>query len=195
MTKLGDRALLIPRPAGETPNFDAAFSAIEGVVDYVVSEHHIAVYFDGVPSVDANVLSAALRNIGRIAEGRVCHKFRVRYNGADLEEIASRASVSVREVVRLHTAATYEASFLGFMPGFAYLRGLDEKLVQPRRATPRPSVPAGSVAIGGPYTGVYPFECPGGWLLLGELLSPSLFDQDLGPLLNAGDQVRFEQAR
>jgi KipI family sensor histidine kinase inhibitor len=77
------------------------------------------------------------------------------------------------------------------MPGFAYLRGLDPRLVIPRRATPRPRVPAGAVAIGGPYTGVYPLASPGGWHLLGTAIGAALFDVRSGATLALGDRVTF----
>jgi KipI family sensor histidine kinase inhibitor len=100
--------------------------------------------------------------------------------------------MSVEEVVRTHTAPEYTAAFLGFQPGFAYLVGGDERLQVPRRDEPRQRVPEGSVAVAGPYSGVYPREGPGGWQLLGTTTAV-LFDPDARPpaLLAAGDRVRF----
>ena len=82
---------------------------------------------------------------------------------------------------------------IGFLPGFAYLGPLDPRLTIGRRETPRPRVPAGSVAIAGGYTGVYPAASPGGWHLLGRALDVSLFDplRDPPALLRPGDHVRF----
>ena len=96
------------------------------------------------------------------------------------------------EIVRAHAEATYEVAVVGFLPGFAYLRGLDPRLVVPRRATPRPRVPALSVAIAGPYTGIYPFASPGGWSLLGTVVGFVPFDGASGARLRLGDGVRFE---
>ena len=119
----------------------------------------------------------------------------VRYggaNGPDLAELASARGLTPADVVALHTAPEYVVHFVGFMPGFAYLGGLDERLATPRRAVPRTSVPAGSVAIGGTQTGVYPVPSPGGWQLIGRT-DTVLFDPARSPaaLLAAGDRVRF----
>jgi KipI family sensor histidine kinase inhibitor len=114
------------------------------------------------------------------------------YDGADLAEVAELAQLSSEEVVERHAAAEYVAAFIGFAPGFAYLIGGDERLHVPRRAHPRKRVPAGSVAIGGPYSGVYPRDTPGGWRLLGRT-TVSLFDatREQPALLASGDRVRF----
>jgi inhibitor of KinA len=112
--------------------------------------------------------------------------------GEDLGALALAHELAPAKLVELHSAPVYFVGMLGFMPGFPYLCGLDERLVTPRRATPRPRVPAGSVAIGGEHTGIYPLESPGGWHLIGR--TPlSLFDLAAEPpsLLLAGDRVRF----
>lgn len=118
----------------------------------------------------------------------------VEYDGEDLAEVAALAGLSVEEVVRRHTAARYVVEFVGFAPGFAYLAGLDPALHLPRLDSPRPSVPAGSVAIAGPYAAVYPRSSPGGWRLLGRT-DAVLFDPDADPPapLTAGTVVRFER--
>lgn len=116
---------------------------------------------------------------------------RVRYDGPDLDEVSRRLATSTAEVVSLHTATTYTVAAIGFQPGFGYLRGLDRRLVLPRRDTPRPRVPALSVAIAGPYTGVYPFASPGGWHLLGTAVDFCPFDAERGAALALGDRVRF----
>ena len=112
--------------------------------------------------------------------------------GPDLAAMANDLNLSVEDVVNLHTEATYTVYFIGFQPGFPYLGGLSESLYFPRHAIPRTQVPAGSVGIGGEQTGVYPFESPGGWQLLGQT-DTSLFDltQDSPTLLNAGDTLKF----
>lgn len=112
--------------------------------------------------------------------------------GPDLEAVAKHSALATGEVIALHTAAEYTVAMLGFAPGFPYLLGLDEALRVPRRADPRTRVPAGSVAIGGAQTGIYPHELPGGWNLIGR--TPFvLFDQQREPptLLAPGDRVRF----
>lgn len=113
--------------------------------------------------------------------------------GPDLKALATELGISVAAVVDLHTEATYTVYFIGFQPGFPYLGGLSEALYFPRHATPRTKVPAGSVGIGGEQTGVYPFESPGGWQLLGQTDIP-LFDLTKASptLLKAGDTLAFK---
>ncbi|MDH5834050.1 5-oxoprolinase subunit PxpB [Luteimonas kalidii] len=110
----------------------------------------------------------------------------------DLEAVAAHAGLSAAEVVALHCAGDYRVAMTGFAPGFPYLLGLDPRLAIPRRSTPRTHVPAGSVAIGGAQTGIYPREGPGGWHLVGRT-PVALFDPRRDPpcLLPAGARVRF----
>ncbi|MER8186803.1 allophanate hydrolase subunit 1 [Kitasatospora sp. NPDC094015] len=115
-----------------------------------------------------------------------------RYDGADLAEVAAGWGVSPEAAVRVHSTPEYRVAFCGFAPGFGYLTGLPDGYGVPRRATPRSSVPAGSVALAGPYTGVYPRSSPGGWQLLGRTATV-LWDLDREPaaLLAPGVRVRF----
>lgn len=116
----------------------------------------------------------------------------VAYDGADLALIADHWGMTPAEVAQAHAGTTFRVAFLGFAPGFAYLTGLPAALTVPRLATPRPRVPAGSVALAGAYTGVYPSASPGGWLLLGHT-EATLFDVAATPpaLLRPGVRVRF----
>jgi len=110
----------------------------------------------------------------------------------DLEQVARHAKLSPTEVVDLYCAGTYCVGCIGFTPGFPYLLGLPQKLATPRRASPRKDVSAGSVAIGGEQTGIYPLRSPGGWNVIGR--TPlQLFDPQNNPpaLLNVGDRIRF----
>jgi inhibitor of KinA len=112
--------------------------------------------------------------------------------GADLQEVAKRSGLSENEVVKLHSATEYVVYMVGFTPGFPYLGLLPEALEMPRRSEPRLAVPAGSVAIAGRQTGIYPLETPGGWHIIGR--TPlKLFHPLRHPssLLKAGDHVRF----
>ncbi|MEU8631327.1 5-oxoprolinase subunit PxpB [Amycolatopsis sp. NPDC048633] len=120
----------------------------------------------------------------------------VRYDGEDLDLVASDAGVSPEAVVALHTEAVYTVAFTGFAPGFGYLTGLPAQLQQPRLESPRTRVPAGSVGLAGEFTGVYPRESPGGWRLLGHT-SATLFDPHADPpaLFAPGDRVRFRSVR
>ena len=116
----------------------------------------------------------------------------VRYDGADLELVARTASMSVDQVIALHSEASYTVAFCGFAPGFGYLIGLPEPLRQARRDDPRPSVPAGSVAIAGEFSAVYPKASPGGWRLIGRT-GLTMFDPEAErpSRLAPGDRVRF----
>jgi inhibitor of KinA len=113
--------------------------------------------------------------------------------GPDLADVAELHKITSAEVIRLHTSSTYLVYMIGFIPGFAYLGGLDDQLNTPRRATPRPAVAAGAVGIAGAQTGVYPLVTPGGWQIIGQ--APlKMFDANrLQPsLLKTGDRVVFK---
>lgn len=113
-------------------------------------------------------------------------------DGPDLEAVAALTGHTPDEVAAIHSGAKYLVYFLGFSPGFPYLGGMPESIAAPRLETPRRRVPAGSVAIGGRQTGVYPMASPGGWRIIGR--TPlRLFDPDADPpvLLRMGDHVRF----
>ncbi len=124
-----------------------------------------------------------------------CVELPVHYGGPDapdLPEVAAAVGVTAAEVVRMHAKREYTVAAIGFLPGFAYLTGLPPRLRLPRRPTPRTRLPAGSVAVGGPYTGVYPVASPGGWHVIGRtdarLFDPA--DPSVQPL-RVGDRVRF----
>lgn len=114
------------------------------------------------------------------------------YAGDDLAAVADLWEMSEESVVRLHTGRVHRVAFCGFAPGFAYMTGLDPPRPLPRRASPRPSVPAGSVAVADVYTGIYPRSSPGGWHLIGRT-DAVVWDPDLDPpaLLAPGTRVRF----
>jgi KipI family sensor histidine kinase inhibitor len=113
-------------------------------------------------------------------------------SGPDLETLASDCGLSCAELIRRHSNADYEVLCLGFLPGFAYLGGLDPQLHTPRKSTPAARISAGSVAIGGSSTGIYPVASPGGWHIIGRthsvLFAP---DRDNPCLLQPGDRIRF----
>lgn len=116
----------------------------------------------------------------------------VRYDGEDLEEVASLTGLSSREVVARHLGGAYVSAFCGFAPGFAYLTGLDRSLRVPRMQSPRTRVPTGAVAIADEYTAVYPRESPGGWRIIGHTDTP-VWDLAADPptLLAPGTRVRL----
>ncbi|GAA2859224.1 hypothetical protein GCM10010517_17740 [Streptosporangium fragile] len=116
------------------------------------------------------------------------------YDGADLHDVAALCGLSAGEVVARHTRRELVVGWLGFAPGFAYLTGLDPVLHVPRLDTPRTAVPAGAVAVAGPYSAIYPSASPGGWRLLGR--SPmTVWDAAADPpaLLTPGTRVRFQE--
>lgn len=122
----------------------------------------------------------------------------VTYDGPDLDDVARLTGLATNEIVSLHTEAEFTVAFTGFAPGFAYLTGLPDALRVPRRDAPRTRVPTGAVALGGPYSGVYPRESPGGWQLIGQLApwAPTLWDErrESPALLRPGTRVRFVDA-
>ncbi|MFK4101719.1 5-oxoprolinase subunit PxpB [Streptomyces sp. NPDC019531] len=122
-------------------------------------------------------------------------ELRVRYDGPDLADVAAHWGVSPSEVARIHADTEFTVAFCGFAPGFGYLTGLPARYDVPRRATPRTAVPAGSVALAGPYTGVYPRSSPGGWQLIGTT-DAVLWDHARVPaaLLSPGTRVRFVES-
>ena len=129
----------------------------------------------------------------RVMEIPVCYGGE---SGPDLASVAEHTGLTPEQVVDLHTSASYLVYFLGFSPGFPYLGGLPPQLATPRLPAPRKRVPAGSVAIGGNQTGIYPMESPGGWRIIGRT-PVRLFDLEANPpaLLRAGDTVRFVPQR
>lgn len=172
-----------------------------GVVDVVPAFTSVTVFYDathtgGYARLCAEVEARAARadaslvsQEARVVEIPVCYGGEF---GPDLAEVAARAGLSSDEVVALHAGADYLVHAVGFAPGFAYLGGLPAKLHTPRRATPRTTVPAGTVGIGGAQTGVYPLATPGGWNLIGR--TPlRLFDAGRAEAaqLRTGDRVRF----
>lgn len=121
------------------------------------------------------------------------------YDGEDLAGLAAEKKLTPTEVIKLHCEPVYLVHLLGFSPGFPYLGGLHPRLHTPRRATPRPRVPAGSVAIGGEHTGIYSVDSPGGWHLIGRTEVRLFAHDDLAAdtvprevfLLQPGDRVKF----
>jgi len=112
--------------------------------------------------------------------------------GIDLDEISKKNDIEILDIVRLHTSTIYHVYFLGFLPGFLYLGGLDKKLHLSRRRTPRLKVEKGSVAIGGSQTGIYPNESPGGWNIIGKTPIDFFNLNNENPCFaQAGDKIQF----
>lgn len=114
------------------------------------------------------------------------------YDGPDLSDVASHAGLTEAEVIAIHSGATYRIYMLGFLPGFAYLGGLDRRIHSPRLEVPRQEIAAGSVGIGGEQTGIYPLPSPGGWRLIGRTPLKPYDPARANPFLYAaGDRIRF----
>jgi inhibitor of KinA len=155
----------------------------------------VTVHFDPDQATHAS-LSAAIKRLAAkhpaMAEPGRLHRIPVAYDGPDIEEVAARLKLSREQIVEMHTRPTYRVFLVGFVPGWAYLGPLPEELELPRRQVPRTQVPAGSVAIAGRQSGIYPLPTPGGWHLIGRT-KVKLFLPDSDPpcLFRAGDRVKF----
>jgi KipI family sensor histidine kinase inhibitor len=204
---LGDSAVTIAfgteRSAGLLKKIHAAAHLLDAaklphVEDVVPAYLALTVFYDALQTSYAEMakkLLDACDHPARQARGaaeRREHLIPVHYHGMDLDAVAAAIGLPVAEVIDRHTARTYTVDLLGFVPGFAYLSELDASLQLPRRGEPRPRVPAGSVAIAGAQTAVYPLDTPGGWHIIGSTTTV-MFDPAREPaaLLRAGDMVRF----
>jgi antagonist of KipI len=207
----GDRAVSLV--FGETLDLDV--SARVRALDRALAEQGFPGFVESVPAAgsllvmfDPSVQSAT--SVADLLRERCArplppppaarrHEIPVRYGGdegPDLAPAAVRLGMTEHEVVRRHGATEYTTLMLGFTPGFGYLGPVPGELALPRRETPRPRVPAGSVALAGPFTGVYPSPSAGGWNLIGRA-APAFLDwtQDPPVLLAPGDRVRFVASR
>ena len=176
-----------------------ARARIPGVRDVVPTFRSAAIYFDplrtDVPALMTQLESDVRRPSVRDGGQRPAVRIPVCYGGEcgpDLEAVATCARIDPADAVALHCGRTYRVFMLGFLPGFAYLASVDERIAVPRLATPRTRVPAGSVGIAGAQTGIYPSESPGGWQLIGRT-PVKLFDAERHDpfLLKPGDDVEF----
>ena len=159
----------------------------------------VTVHFDPEQTTHES-LGAAIKRLAakrpKMAVPGRLHRIPVVYDGPNLSDVAHTLGMPVADVIALHTRPIYRVFLVGFVPGWAYLGPLPEELELPRREVPRTTVPAGSVAIAGRQTGVYPLAVPGGWHLIGRS-SVRLFlpDSDPPSLFRAGDRVKFFAAR
>jgi inhibitor of KinA len=222
ITPLGDSALLIrvaenfdDAPEDALSKVLAAKRGLEaaqipGAIEIAPAYTTVALFCNPVRAIDAGApvenvfgwieqrIRKALSEMNEVHPGRIeasVIEIPVCYDtefALDLEDVARHAGVQWKEVVDLHCGVEYRVHCIGFTPGFPFLGGLSRKLATPRRDVPRKEIPAGSVAIGGAQTGVYPIKSPGGWNVIGRTPLP-LFDPKKDPpsLLRAGDRVRF----
>jgi len=179
--------------------------AIVGVRDIIPSYHSVTVVYDLellakryplpvfetmcnqlIQAADACTVAPAK---SRLVQVPVCYAVSM---APDIESVAALHSLGVDEVIQLHTAKTYRVYMIGFLPGFAYMGSVDEKIITPRRSQPRIQVPKGSVGIAGEQTGIYPFDSPGGWQLIGQTpLGMFNIANEMPCYLQPGDEVQF----
>ncbi len=205
----GDRALLVrfaertsPAALARVRNLMAALAnqPLAGLVHWQPSYAALLLQFDPLRT-DAQRLEDGIRE--RLTETSANQSSRpsreievpVAYggeDGPDLAAVAEHCRLSPEAVIAAHSRALYDVDFFGFVPGFAYLSGLPEALATPRLAEPRRHVEAGSVAIGGAQTAIYPAPTPGGWRLIGRTpLRPARFGLEPWTLFAPGDRLRF----
>ncbi|PYR66061.1 MAG: urea carboxylase [Acidobacteria bacterium] len=202
----GDSALLLELEPVIDPAVNAraiaiaaaiAADCVDGVRDVVPTYRSVAVHFDPLKTDVERLrerMSRAVQSLPAPREGSLI-EVPVTYggeDGPDLQEVAAFAGLTQDKVIDRHCAAEYRVFMLGFLPGFAYMGSVDERIAAPRKATPRTRIPAGSVGIAGSQTGIYPRQSPGGWQLIGRT-SVQVFDPNREPasLFAAGDRVRF----
>ena len=201
-----DRSLLLvfddrisPAAHGDVLRLTPLLQSVRGVTNVHPAYASILIDFDPLAMAHRHVERAAAELLAQAAAAPLPDprtvEIPVAYGGdygPDLAAVATLTGHTPDEVVALHSSAEYLVYFLGFSPGFPYLGGLPDSIAAPRLETPRRRVPAGSVAIGGRQTGVYPMASPGGWRIIGRT-ALHLFDPRADPpaLLRMGDRVRF----
>lgn len=197
----GEAALLVELESADRAQSLAASlraNPAPGMIEAVPGLGSVLVEFDPLQA-DERAVSAALE--ARLdahpptPRNARLHTILVVYNGPDLDDVAASTGLSPAAVVATHTEVELRVMFCGFAPGFAYLGDLPERLRVGRLATPRTTTPAGSVAIAGSMSAIYPAVLPGGWPVIGHA-DIDLFDPTADPpsLLLPGDRVRFERA-
>jgi KipI family sensor histidine kinase inhibitor len=193
---MGDRAVLVECADSSGAQAVAAAlarSPVPGQRELVPGARSVLVTTDS--GIDCQVVASHLDSVGLSPPGaaELDHvTIDVVYDGPDLAEVAELTGLGADGVIAAHTGVPWRVAFTGFAPGFGYLTGGDSRLHVPRRATPRPAVPAGSVGLAGEFSGAYPRESPGGWQLIGRTDAP-LWDAHRDPpaLLRPGTEVRF----
>lgn len=173
----------------------AALKKRRDVRQAVAGYASVTVQFDP-ELVTLDALSASIRRLATkrppMEEPGRLHRIPVVYDGPDVEAVAARLGIDTENVIALHTQPIYRVFLVGFVPGWAYMGPLPEELALPRLEAPRKRVPAGSVAIAGRQTGIYPLPVPGGWHLIGHTSVKLFFpDRDPPSLFRAGDRVKF----
>ena len=204
----GDSALLIEFEQKIAPEINAQITAfvhllkeqhIEGVTDLIPAFASLLINYDprviGYKDLKARIEELLKIEVSEEAGDARVFEIPVCYGGEygpDIANIAENAGLSEQEVIDIHCSKDYLIYMLGFLPGFVYLGGLDERIHTPRLANPRISIPAGSVGIAASQTGIYPLNSPGGWQLLGMTPVKTYDPERETPILvEAGDYIRF----
>lgn len=201
LRRCGDTAYLLDLPDnGSVHRWATAVwqAAIPGVIEVVPGLTTLLVQIDP-EATNLPVLQRALHGVRPVEEGassRGEHVIEVIYDGEDLDAVCSLTGLDREAVVVAHTGRVWQVAFCGFAPGFAYLVGGDPRLEVPRRDESRVRVPAGAVALAGPFSSVYPRVSPGGWQLIGHT-DAELWNLALEPpaVLSPGMTVRFVDAQ
>ena len=204
----GDSALLIEFEQKIAPEINAQITAfvhllkeqhIEGVTDLIPAFASLLINYDprviGYKDLKARIEELLKIEVSEEAGDARVFEIPVCYGGEygpDIANIAENAGISEQEGIDIHCSKDYLIYMLGFLPGFVYLGGLDERIHTPRLANPRISIPAGSVGIAASQTGIYPLNSPGGWQLLGMTPVKTYDPERETPILvEAGDYIRF----
>jgi inhibitor of KinA len=204
----GDAAVTVEFPPRVAPDVHARVRTLARAArqrcgaslrDVVIGYCTVTVFFDPL-RLDAAWIEGQLLDAlaelpdeaeldGAVVDVPVCYGGEL---GPDLGEVAGYAGCSPDEVIALHSGPTYTVYLLGFVPGFTYMAQVDPRIAAPRRPTPRAAVPAGSVAIAGAQTGIYPSVTPGGWNIVGRTpVRPYDPSRAVPFLFQPGDRVRF----
>jgi len=205
---LGDSALLVQLGDEIDSNTNQCVHALaalinhshfDGVIETVPAYATLLVHYDPLILSFGQLKNVLREKMAQIEDNAPRTQKRVdvpvRYGGEygiDLESVARHCRLSVEEIIRIHSERIYSVFMMGFTPGFPYMGKLDDALMTPRLELPRTHVPAGTVAIAGSQTGIYPIASPGGWQLIGwtplQLFNP---DSESPFLFSPGDEVKF----
>lgn len=204
----GDSSLLVEFGNEISPEINRKIAAtvqllreqhIEGIVDMIPTYCSLLINYDprvlSYEEIRERVLAIVKVETRADTQRRRVFEIPVCYGGEygpDMDNIAKHAGLTEEEVIRIHSSKDYLIYMLGFLPGFTYLGGLDERIHTPRLANPRLKISAGSVGIGGSQTGIYPLDSPGGWQLMG-MTPVKTYDpnREVPILVEAGDYIRF----
>lgn len=169
-----------------------------GLLELVPAYASLTLFFEEIKDIESIIKKLKALYNARISN-RSDHKtwvipvcYEEQY-GTDLQEISSALKLSKQEIIDLHSSQPYKVHFIGFLPGFLYLGGLNSQLYCPRKETPRLNIKKGSVGIGGSQTGIYPIDSPGGWNIIGSTPTPLFDNGKTHPcFVKPGDTIKFK---